>query len=765
MRHLTTLLISLATVAATGARTYASPADSLAAPATTSAGAAASPAVEKVYKAANPIHPRLVMKYRNNFLITDLDGWVQPGRDSAYGLYKDDTRYLNQWNVTVNNTPLTALTSSTKEGYSGTFMYSNAPEQNILAERLVAISDDGFCENLGLTNYTQRPISAQLHVRFSSDFADMFEVRGQNRPRRGEMLSPQILPDGIILSYKGLDDITRYTRITVASEQGPPVVTADSLTLNLTLNPRQTAEPVFKVESFTDALKPQSANTIDADDYLDSAELAYEQWRKSSTRVKMTDGSIAQITEQGFRDLFMLRQPVPGGQAIAAGIPWFACAFGRDQLITGMQLLPFNSGEARSVIELLSYYQGKKDDPFTEEHPGRIMHELRLGEMAHLREIPFVPFYGTVDATPLFVVLYCDYLKWTGDTAFAEKYWPNAKLALDYLESTAHGGYLTYGQQGPSALTNQGWKDSGDSVMYADGKLAVPPVALCEPQGYWYRALNDMASVADQLKHPDQATALRAKAAQLRLRFDKDFWMPSKNYVALAIDGTGKQCDVISSNPGHLLSSGILTGDEAAQVADRIFNEEMFSGWGIRTLAETEVAYNPMSYHDGSVWPHDNAYIATGLGKLEDKKQVIKLIDSFANMARVSKHTRLPELFCGFSKDFNPDKGPIPYPVSCTPQAWAAGSMFQMLTSTLGLEPDAWNNKLLIVRPQLPSELQTLTLNGLKVGKGQVDLQFTRGTDGSVSCKASNIQQGLQVEIVQQPVTSKPAGAMDAVAP
>ena len=729
-----------------------------------SAPLASEPLIEKPYEAANPIHPRLVLKYKNNFLITDPHGWIHPGRDSAFGLYQDDTRFLNEWTVTINGIRLTPLASSTRDGFCGTFTYSNAPLQNVLVERTVAITDDGFAENIALTNYTERPIEAVVQVKFHSDYADMFEVRGQNRPRRGQIQPPELQTNGVVLSYQGLDGITRFTRISVNAKQSA-AVTAETVTLKLTLNPRQTVEPVFKVAGSVGTLKPLAAACIemDADDYIDTARLAYEEWRRESTQVQMTDGPIAQVIEQGFRDLFILKQSVPGGQAIAAGVPWFTCAFGRDQLITGMQLLPFNTNEAKNVIELLAYYQGKKDDRFTEERPGRIMHELRIGEMAHLKEIPFIPFYGTVDATPLFLVLFGEYLRWTGDIEFAKKYWPNVEAALAYLDSTATGGYLTYGQQGPSALTNQGWKDSGDSVMYGDGKLVKSPVALCEPQGYWYQGLNELAVVADRLNRPEQATSLRAKANALRQRFDKDFWMPSKNYVALALDGSGRQCDVISSNPGHLLSSGILTPVQAQQVANRLFNEEMFSGWGIRTLAETEVAYNPMSYHDGSVWPHDNAYIAYGLGKLENKQQVLKLIESFAALSTVSKQARFPELFCGFSRDFNPNGQPIPYPVSCSPQAWASGSMFQMLSSSLGLEPDAWNNKLRVLHPQLPKQVKTLTLNRLRVGKGHVDLEFTHNRAGLTVCNLQNASNCLQVDIVP---SAPPASAIfDAVAP
>jgi glycogen debranching enzyme len=723
-------------------------------------------AVEKPYEAANPIHPRLVLKYKNNFLITDLDGFIHSGRDSAFGLYQDDTRFLNQWSITVNGMKLTPLTASTRDGYAGSFIYSNAPLQNTLVERLVSITDGGFAEDLALTNYTERPIEAVVQVKFRCDYADMFEVRGQNRPQRGKMLPPSMHTNGVTLSYEGLDGITRFTRITVKSAKQVEV-SPDQITLKLTLNPRQTVEPIFKVTGSTGTVAPleKTSADMDADEYMDSARLACERWRRDSTQVQMTDGPIAQVVEQGFRDLFILKQPVPGGEAIAAGVPWFACAFGRDQLVTGMQLLPFNPSEAKHVIELLAHYQGKKDDKFTEERPGRIMHELRLGEMAHRKEIPFIPYYGAVDATPLFLVLYCEYLKWTGDVEFARKYWPNVEAALAYLDSTASGGYLKYGQREPSALTNQGWKDSGDSVMYSDGKLVKPPVALCEPQGYWYQGLNELAVVADRLQRPEQAATLRAKAAALKQRFDKDFWMPSKNYVALALDGTGRQCDVISSNPGHLLSSGILTQTEAASVANRLFNEEMFSGWGIRTLAETEVSYNPLSYHDGSVWPHDNAYIAYGLGKLEDKQQVLKLIDSFASLSTFTKQARFPELFCGYSKDFNPN-GPIPYPVSCSPQAWAAGSMFQMLTSALGLEPDGWNNKLRVFHPQLPKQLSSLNLKHLKVGKGQVDLEFHRSPSGSTLCKANNAAGDLQVEIVAAPAPAPPGNSVfDAVAP
>ncbi|MBX3073103.1 amylo-alpha-1,6-glucosidase [Candidatus Obscuribacterales bacterium] len=687
-------------------------------------------------------HPRLVLKNGAHFLVMDESGLMPDGTSYGYGLYKDDTRYLSMLDMSLNGHSPVLLSASTDEGYAGRFLYGNAAdsasgaaEQQIMLKRDVVVND-GVFEKLTVTNFGNSAIDVTLEIKFASDYADMFEVRGMGRKARGQ-LKETILPDetavtsSVVISYGGLDNKVMSTRLMF--DEKAVSVQKDRIVFKFHLNGQQTKVINMAVGTSFDAAFQVSSKVTTFDTEKESADLAYKAWRDTTARVTTSNTEFDRLMERSVRDLYILRQPTPRGNCLAAGIPWFAVAFGRDQEITAMQTLMFFPTLAKDVIEVLAAYQGKQTDSYTEEKSGRIMHELRLGEMARMKEIAFTPYYGTVDGTPLWLVLVSRYFEQTGDIGFIKKHWPEIERALDYLNLESASGYLRYGGKEGAALSNQGWKDSADSVMYANGKLAKAPIALCEPQGYLYTAWFKAAQMAKAIGNEEQAKALSEKAAALKTRFNRDFWMPEKRGIALALDGDGKQCDVYSSNIGHLLASGILNEKAATECADILMSDEMFCGWGIRTLASSETAYNPMSYHNGSVWPHDNAMSIEGLCRIGRSADALRVMSGLFETSKFRPDMRLPELFCGFS-DRNFDR-PVWYPVSCAPQAWAAGSVFQMLSGCLGLIPDAQSGSLRVVRPALPEWLEHVEVRGIRVGKGICDLQFEREKDGSTHCK------------------------------
>ncbi len=482
--------------------------------------------------------------------------------------------------------------------------------------------------------------------------------------------------------------------------------------------------------------------------FLDARKTAddkYREWLNRTAILKTGHELVDVAVERAYRDLFILRQPTPRGNGLSAGIPWYCALFGRDSAITAWQILPFVPDLTRECIEVLAAYQGQVVEEFRAEQPGRILHELRLGELARTNQIPHSPYYGTIDATQLWLFVLGQYIEWSGDMEFARRMWPAVRSALAWIDSSLdERGYLVYKRESDKGLENQGWKDSGDSVMYTDGVLARPPIALCEVQGYTYAAWVAMAKLGRLLGFNELSEKLTVQASEMKTRFQRDFWMEGENYCALALDGEGRQAGSISSNPGHCLFTGIFDEEKANAVADRLMSNELSSGWGIRTLSRNSVVYNPLSYHNGSIWPHDNSVIAEGMRKLGRTQDAHEIMGSVLDVAKFQPDFRLPELFCGF--DRAGAYKPIDYPVSCSPQAWAAGSVFQLLKNCVNLEADASNNLLRAVDPSLPDWLEKITIQGLRVGSAVVGLSLSN-TNGVNSCQVLNKSGKLRVVI------------------
>jgi glycogen debranching enzyme len=678
--------------------------------------------------------PKLVLKHQESFFVADRAGDFPAHFEGELGFYHEGTRHLRWLELRLlGDRPLILSSESSPANDRILVGLTNAdlqtetdviPCNTIYIDRLISLSAPHLVEALTVSSYHHEACEVTLEVIFAADFRDVFEVRGMHRARRGELLPEQRNEGRVRLSYRGLDDIVRFTDVRF---DPPPLMVASN-------------RAVYKL-----VLAPNAAQRIDitvsasARDEPPSASVAARSLRASayglaveSARVKTDNETFSAFCEQSLADVQMLLTETPEGAVPYAGVPWFVAPFGRDSIITALQLLPFHSGVAAGTLRFLAARQGRVRDDFKDEEPGKILHEYRRGEMANCREIPFIPYYGTIDATPLFVVLLAEYVRWTGDLRVARELWPAAQAALAWMRGSGDrdgDGFLEYVTHSSLGLVNQGWKDSEDSVSHANGDLATPPIALAEVQGYAYAALTGAAELAAALGDGAMALSLRRQAEELFERFNRDFWLPHESFYALALDGAKRPCEVIASNVGHCLWTGLVPEHRAAVVAKRLLADDMFSGWGIRTLSARERRYNPMSYHNGSVWPHDNAIAAAGLRRYRFGSLAVNVASGLFDASRHFERGRLPELFCGFTR--RTGHGPISYPVACSPQAWAAGSALQLLTAMLGLEADAVAGRLTFVSPQLPPWLREVEIYDLRVGGTSLDVAIGRGRDGA----------------------------------
>jgi glycogen debranching enzyme len=512
------------------------------------------------------------------------------------------------------------------------------------------------------------------------------------------------------------------------------------------LDSHETQKLGYRLQMLTDNRSSSSVSAPTTLVQARAAELLEQQeWRQQVTQIRSDKNTFNRVIERAEQDVYLLRQSFGKGKVLSAGVPWFSTLFGRDSIIAASQIMMLDPTIARETLTILADYQGKQDDDWRDEQPGKILHELRMGEMARCQEIPHTPYYGTVDATPLWLMLYTEYYAWTHDTDTLERLWPNALAAMDWIDrSCQETGYLSYQRQSKRGLANQGWKDSGDCIVNHKGEMATGAIALCEVQAYVYAAKIRLSEIARLKKRLDLADRWQEEAKDLKRRFNKDFWMDDQDFCALALDGDGNPVDSISSNPGHCLNLGIFLPEKAYSVAERLRAPDMFNGWGIRTLSSLSPAYNPMGYHVGSVWPHDNAMIALGLRSLGLIDQALELSQGLFDMTLQQPYLRPPELFCGYER--TSDNTPVKYPVACSPQAWATGSIFQLLQMMVNLVPDTRNNCLRIIDPALPATINSLSLHNLRVGPTLLDLEFER-SGSTTACRVAKKRGNLRVVI------------------
>jgi len=681
----------------------------------------------------------LVLKENRYFLLTDAAGNVAPAGACEMGLFYEDTRVLSHYELHTAGGRPDVLSSQaarvfisqidltiTDREFGGEF----TEPKNFMHIRREQLLDDSMGDRIVFTNYLGRAVDFWAELRFAADFADIFEVRGAYRPGRGQYYRPLVGESEVVWLYRGLDGVLRRTRLQFSPP--PDELQAGRALWQLPLDPRDSAEIEARITAETDDSSPPPPRQFN--ERVTALRAAYDEWRQGAARFRSDDDFFNAALDQAIVDLRALMVEVGGQEVIAAGIPWFTSPFGRDSIVTSLQTLPVHPEIARSCLRFLAAYQGTRVDDFTEEEPGKIMHELRRGEMAACREVPHTPYYGSVDATPLFAYLLAETVRWTGDLDLARELLPAAERALQWIDQYGDldgDGFVEYSRRSPRGLVNQGWKDSHDGVPFPDGRLPEPPIALVEVQGYVVAAKQGMAGLFETLGEPDRAVTLRAEADDLAARIREAYWMEDLDFFALALDGEKRQVPTITSNPGHLLLAGVPTPEQARKMANILLGEHMFSGWGIRTVARTQPVYNPLSYHNGTVWPHDNALIAQGLARYGLRREAATVLGALFDTSLHFRYHRLPELFCGIWR--GETDAPVAYPVSCSPQAWAAGSLFPIIQGILGIEPEATRQELRLVRPHLPPRLRYLDVLRLAVGKSRVSLQFNRVGDRTMA--------------------------------
>jgi|HubBroStandDraft_6_1064221.scaffolds.fasta_scaffold01654_10 glycogen debranching enzyme len=675
--------------------------------------------------------PRLVVKCDEAFFVADNHGDFPELPESEFGFYVGGTRFLRTLELAVHGQRPIHLNAAVSDDGSQVAVDLTNPDLCHgevvglrgrllrLARRLV-LEPTALVQILIVESFSPEPHELILSWHYLADFADVFEVRGMVRERRGAILPPAVDGASVRLSYRGLDDVVRVTALSF--DPPPEKLTEGFARHRLVISPGESHELRLII------------TTAEGDDRLQVAgggaivpRVVARVEPAPGARVRTANVGFDEWVARSWSDLRMLSTETPHGRIAYAGIPWYVAPFGRDSIITALQHLPFDPGLARGTIRFLAAYQGHEDDEFTDQNPGKILHEYRRGEMAACREIVFIPYYGSVDATPLFLMLVAEYLRWTDDRALLAELEPAIEAALDWTERSE---YVTYASRSARGLVNQGWKDSHDAIMHRDGRAATGPIALVEVQGYKYAALEGAARIAERLGRPDLARTRRAAGQQLRERFLRDFWMEDEGFYALALDGDGEPCRVASSNPAHALWTGLVPPDRGARIAERLLKPDLFSGWGIRTLGTQERLYNPMSYHNGSVWPHDTAIAAAGLRRYGFTGAFLSLANGLFDAAQHCEGHRLPELFCGFPRASG--YGPTPYPVACSPQAWAAGVVSQLLAGMLGIEPDAEKNRLIFRDPVLPEWLPRVEVRGLRIRDSTLDVLAVRTAEGAV---------------------------------
>ena len=677
-----------------------------------------------------------ILKHGDTFAVLDHFGDITGGSGSPDGLYHDDTRYLSQLELCLNgDRPLLLSANPGDDNALLTVDLANPdmPEADgrTLRRELIYINrrqfvwQDAYNELVLVRNFDVEPHVVTLTLQFAADFVDVFEVRGQHRAKRGRRSAERVSADAVAIRYRGLDGVERDTHLRF--DPTPARLDTSSAQFVLKLKGGEGTRIVLRVDCGAPKKEKWGVRQ-----YYRALRAARHELRQASGCAASLEGSNAVFNELAHRsaaDLYMLMTDTPHGPYPYAGIPWYSTVFGRDGIITALLTLWTDPTVAKGVLSFLAAEQATEIDPERDAEPGKILHEMRHGEMARLGEVPFARYYGSVDATPLFVMLAGAYYARTGDRDTIRGIWPNIKAALQWIDTYGdpdRDGFVEYDRQSAAGLANQGWKDSGDAIFHADGELATGPIALCEVQGYVYAAKRYAAQLARALGDDGIAAQLDEAAEKLRRQFEDAFWCEELSTYAIALDGAKRPCRVITSNAGHALLTGIATPERAARVADTLFRVGSFSGWGIRTVAVTAARYNPISYHNGSVWPHDNAMIALGLARYGFKEPVLRILTGLFSAASYWEPRRLPELFCGFARRRT---GPTMYPVACSPQAWASAAVFAVVQASLGLQFDPGTHEIRFEHPMLPAFLDHLHVRGLRLGDAEADVRLHRSGD------------------------------------
>jgi glycogen debranching enzyme len=679
-----------------------------------------------------PATPLRVLKQGDTFAVFDHNGDMVPTEASEAGAYHEGTRFFSRFELLLRERRPLLLSSTISS--DNTVFAADLTNSDILVDGRVAIARgelhlfrsrilwNGSClERIRVSNFAREPIEVPLVLHFDSDFADVFEVRGTRRARRGDR-RPDIVGDPYVMPYTGLDAVERRTILRWG--RPPDQLQASLAVFLLRLEPLAHADLELTVTYERDSEKRAPGSYEVA---LHTARRRLVSNDDQRCGVLSSNESMNRWLSRSLADLQMMITETPYGPYPYAGIPWFSTPFGRDGLITALELLWAAPDIARGVLAFLADTQATTYSDVQDAQPGKILHEMRRGEMAALGEIPFGRYYGSADATPLFVMLAAAYFDRTADRAFVDEIWPNILAALDWMKTSGDldgDGFIEYARRGSTGLVQQGWKDSYDSVFHADGSLAEGPTALCEVQGYAYAAWSGAARLATIRGDQANAEEWLKRADALQARFEETFWCEDLGTYALALDGGKRPCCVRTSNPGHCLFTGIASPSRARRVRATLMDDASFAGWGVRTVAGGEPRYNPMSYHNGSIWPHDNAIAAAGLARFGLVDAAIRILSGMFDLSQVVDLHRLPELLCGFHR--RETEHPTLYPVACAPQSWASAAVFLLLEACLGLRVDAMSRTISFTRGRLPDTIDWLELSNLTIGDARVDLRLER---------------------------------------
>ncbi|NOZ69650.1 MAG: amylo-alpha-1,6-glucosidase [Deferribacteres bacterium] len=697
---------------------------------------------------------KLIIKDGELFGVFNRFGDILPVGRNEQGLYFGGTRFLSLYELRINGLRPLFLSSNVDEDdilltvdltnpdlYAKDSLLVSKDLLHIMRSKI--LSDTQYLEHIRVRNFGQKAVTVTLDILVDADFKDIFEVRGLKRKQEGLRHPIKYAGNKVELSYEGLDGVIRKTVITVSEK--PQSFYNKSLSFLLPLQPGGAREIYFTIACITDNRNCAPVNFTDA---LQKSRDRLKKKIKNSADIETSNELFNRSVNRSLSDINMMLTESEEGTYPYGGIPWFCTPFGRDGIITALETLWINPDLARGVLSYLAARQAKSVDRTRAAEPGKILHEVRKGELAALGEIPFGLYYGSVDSTPLFIMLAGAYWRRTGDTQFILDIRDNIEAAVAWMKDYGdidHDGFIEYVPDA-KGLRNQGWKDSHDSVFHRDGSLAEGPIALCEVQGYQYAAKKEAAMLAALTGREKLSQRLLEEAGELKEKFNRTFWDEEMGTYVLALDGEKKPCRVVASNAGHVLFTGIADPDKAVRVAETLTSEAVFSGWGIRTLSSREVLYNPMSYHNGSVWPHDNAIIADGLASIGLRRHFRKVFSAIFDASVFMEFQRLPELFCGFTR--RRGAPPTLYPVACVPQAWASGSLLLMLKASLGLDFESGSERVIFRQPTLPEFLDHLTIKNLSVTGTTVDLVIRRyGED--VTVEVLKKSAGVSVMVIK----------------
>ena len=696
------------------------------------------------------IQTRVLMR-GDLFGVFDRCGDLRPLGSGGHGLFYNESRHLSKSVLRLANGPLVLLSSAVTQDNARLIIDLTNPDLDLpdgrrLSRRAVHLQrtkflrDNACEEEIRVRNYGPPPIAIELILELETDFADIFEIRGYPRAKPRQLLAPEADDSSLTFSYRGLDKVLRKTII--ASSLKQVVAGASEMRFRIELGPQEEKVFTLTVTCLADTER------LFAIDTGHSRTLPSDELQSRGCEIQTSNEQFNDWINRSKADLEMMITPTSEGLYPYAGVPWFSTVFGRDGIITALEYLWVYPEVAKGVLRYLAATQATEFLPAQDEEPGKILHETRKSELARIGEVPFGRYYGSADSTPLFLYLAAAYFERTGDQELIRTIWPNIELALDWIDRVGDrdgDGFVEYGRRSQNGLIHQGWKDSSDSVFHADGQPAEGPIAICELQAYVYAAKRGIASLARTLGHTEKAEVLEREAESLQQRFEEAFWCDDISFYTLALDKDKRQCRVRSSNAGHCLFTGIAQPERARKLMQAFGEESFFSGWGVRTIADSEKRFNPMSYHNGSVWPHDNALIGFGCAQTPEKDLACQILSGLFEASIFLDLHRMPELFCGFKRQAG--TGPTLYPSACSPQAWAAGAVFLLLQACLGLTIRASEATIHFFYPRLPESLQKLSIHGLRVGQSSIDLEIHNSREG-VTVNPADRAGGLKVVMV-----------------